>query len=426
MTITRNRLGAGSDELRFRFAAMAAAVVMLITGSIVVSTNRAYADDYPTWDDVAAVRNDLASSQAKVAQLTDLIAQLQRRVEESIAAAAAAGDVWQRAESAYQAGYERTKALQLQADEANAKAEISSTQAGQMAAQLARGGSQDLTAVLFANPGDSDDLLYNLGMSSKVSAQAHSVYSRALQERNTAQSLSDAAAVAEAELKILNEKSKAAYEAAQAASAEAVAAHEAQKANLPTLQQQVAFLEGQASLVEAQYNAGVAARAAEAARQAELARQAEAARQAELARLAEEAGIGSGSWVKPSAGYITSSYGWRVNPSGFHKGTDLGAGCGGNIYAASYGRVTMAIYGYNGGYGNMIEITHPDGTATRYGHIQPGGILVSYGQQVSVGDHIAEAGNTGLSFGCHLHFETWDGGFVNPVGFMWDRGVSLG
>jgi murein DD-endopeptidase MepM/ murein hydrolase activator NlpD len=410
MLDTRNRQGAGSDMLRkttFRLTAMAAAVVMLVTGSIVSSPQAAFAEDYPSWDEVAAVRNDLAASRAEVARINGLIAQLQKRAEDTAAAAAVAGDIWQTAENEYQAGYERTKALQAQADEANAEAVRSSTQAGQMAAQLARGASQDLTATLFANPSGSEDLLYGLDMSRMISAQSHAIYTRALQDRNTAQSLSDAAAVAEAELKVLEQKSQVAYAAAQQASAEASAAYEAQQANLQTLQQQVAYLEGQVPLVEAQFKAGL------------------------MERLGADvnldvAYVSDAGWVKPSGGYITSSFGWRANPAGFHKGLDLGAGCGANIYAATFGTVTMAIYGYNGGYGNMIEITHSDGTKTRYGHIQDGGILVPYGKQVGIGEHIGEVGNTGYSFGCHLHFETWEGEFVNPVGFMAARGITLG
>jgi murein DD-endopeptidase MepM/ murein hydrolase activator NlpD len=411
MANTGIRQGAGSATLRtraIRLASMVAAIVMLVTGSIVASNQPAFAEDYPSWDDVAAIRNDLSASRAEVARINGIIGELQRRVEETAAVAATAGDAWQIAENEYQAGYERTKALQLQADEANAKARQSSIQAGQMLAQLARGASQDLTATLFANPGDSDDLLYGLDMSRMISAQSYAVYTRATQDRNTAQSLSDTAAVAEAELKVLEEKSHVAYEAAQVASAAASEAYQAQQANLQTLQQQVLYLEGQVPLVEAQFRAG-------------LIEKFKADVNLDVAYVSEQ------GWVKPAGGYITSGFGWRVDPVGFHKGTDLGAGCGANIYAATYGTVTMAIYGYNGGYGNMIEITHDDGTATRYGHIQDGGILVSYGERVGIGQNIAKVGNTGYSFGCHLHFETFDGNaFVNPVGFMADRGITLG
>ncbi|WP_411156015.1 M23 family metallopeptidase [Microbacterium sp. NIBRBAC000506063] len=56
----------------------------------------------------------------------------------------------------------------------------------------------------------------------------------------------------------------------------------------------------------------------------------------------------------------------------------------------------------------------------------PGGYLVGHGQQVSAGQRIAYAGDTGNSFGCHLHFEVYvNGATVNPATFLRGRGVSV-
>jgi murein DD-endopeptidase MepM/ murein hydrolase activator NlpD len=64
--------------------------------------------------------------------------------------------------------------------------------------------------------------------------------------------------------------------------------------------------------------------------------------------------------------------------------------------------------------------------STAYGHINPGGIYVGYGQTVSAGQNIAAMGSTGNSTGPHVHFETRVNGVAyNPVTFMRDRGVSL-
>ena len=110
--------------------------------------------------------------------------------------------------------------------------------------------------------------------------------------------------------------------------------------------------------------------------------------------------------------------------SGFHYGVDLAAGCGAGIYAASAGRVVYA--GPNGGYGNYIKIDHGGGIGTGYGHIRNGGIFVGVGQWVGAGQLIASEGNTGNSFGCHLHFETYvNGGTTNPINFMAARGISV-
>ena len=103
--------------------------------------------------------------------------------------------------------------------------------------------------------------------------------------------------------------------------------------------------------------------------------------------------------------------------SGFHYGVDLAAGCGSAIYAAHAGTVVYA--GINGGYGNYIKIDHGGGIGTGYGHIMRGGILVGAASGSSAGQLIAYEGNTGHSFGCHLHFETYVNGYpVNPIDFM--------
>jgi murein DD-endopeptidase MepM/ murein hydrolase activator NlpD len=132
--------------------------------------------------------------------------------------------------------------------------------------------------------------------------------------------------------------------------------------------------------------------------------------------------------VRPAGGYISAVYGWSIGyGSNFHKGTDLAGGCGAPIFAAASGTVTYAAEGWNGGYGNMVLIDHGNGITTRYGHIIDGGILVSAGQSVGVGNQIARIGSTGKSTGCHLHFEVLvNGDHTDPVPFMANQGISLG
>jgi murein DD-endopeptidase MepM/ murein hydrolase activator NlpD len=151
-------------------------------------------------------------------------------------------------------------------------------------------------------------------------------------------------------------------------------------------------------------------------------------------RTGSDAQLGAGEislsgWARPAAGYISSPFGWRVNPvSGyyaFHAGTDIAAGCWTNIYAASSGTVVYA--GWNGGYGNFILIDHGNGIQTAYGHIVSGGFLVSSGQDIGVGTHIAEVGTTGNSTGCHLHFEVRQNGVaIDNVAYLRSQGISLG
>ena len=107
----------------------------------------------------------------------------------------------------------------------------------------------------------------------------------------------------------------------------------------------------------------------------------------------------------PVQGRMSSDYGWRTHPiSGekkFHGGMDIAAPTGTEIRAAQRGLVTFA--GNRPGYGNVVEIRHPDGTTGRYAHASR--VHVETGDKVDVGETIADVGATGEVTGPHLHFE---------------------
>lgn len=113
--------------------------------------------------------------------------------------------------------------------------------------------------------------------------------------------------------------------------------------------------------------------------------------------------IGTGKFINPLAiGRLTSAYGSRSGiGSGFHKGIDLAAKSGSDIKAADGGKVVYT--GYNGQYGNMVEISHGGGWSTVYAHCSK--IYVKTGDEIYQGQKIAAVGSTGLSSGPHLHFE---------------------
>ncbi|MDF9787567.1 murein DD-endopeptidase MepM/ murein hydrolase activator NlpD [Polynucleobacter sphagniphilus] len=102
---------------------------------------------------------------------------------------------------------------------------------------------------------------------------------------------------------------------------------------------------------------------------------------------------------------ISSAFGTRVSAfSGEHEqheGLDIPAQAGSPILATGNGKVTYA--GYAPGYGNLVEIDHGQGYATRYGHAQT--LLVKTGDTVKQSQIIATVGSTGRSTGPHLHFE---------------------
>lgn len=120
-------------------------------------------------------------------------------------------------------------------------------------------------------------------------------------------------------------------------------------------------------------------------------------------------------YMWPARGVLTSGYGWRWGR--MHQGIDVAGPVGTPIFAAAPGVVVRA--GWNsGGYGNLVDVRHPDGSLTRYAHNSR--ILVRSGQQVRQGQQIAEMGSTGYSTGPHLHFELHvpERGAVNPMAHL--------
>ena len=100
---------------------------------------------------------------------------------------------------------------------------------------------------------------------------------------------------------------------------------------------------------------------------------------------------------------ITSNYGYRRSFGRMHKGLDIKVYTGDTIYSAFNGKVRIVAY-ERGGYGKYIVIRHPNGLETIYGHLSKQ--MVRENQIVKAGEPIGLGGNTGLSTGSHLHFET--------------------
>ncbi len=127
------------------------------------------------------------------------------------------------------------------------------------------------------------------------------------------------------------------------------------------------------------------------------------------------------AWVLPLEDYqFTAPYGMRFDR--LHGGVDLAAPEGTEYKAIHGGTVKLANWW--GGFGNAIVIDHGDGTETIYAHSSK--LLVKAGQKVNAGDVIGEVGNTGHSFGAHLHLEVHvDGTPVDPIPWLRAHGVDL-
>ncbi|MGC1540354.1 MAG: M23 family metallopeptidase [Xanthobacteraceae bacterium] len=130
---------------------------------------------------------------------------------------------------------------------------------------------------------------------------------------------------------------------------------------------------------------------------------------------------------QPVSGEIdeTSPFGVRVDPflheAAMHTGMDIRGEPGEAVHATAAGRVSIA--GWDGGYGNLVEIDHGNGLATRYGHLSQ--IDVHVGEEIRTGQTIGLIGSTGRSTGPHLHYETRvDGEAVNPQKFL-EAGAKL-
>jgi murein DD-endopeptidase MepM/ murein hydrolase activator NlpD len=131
-----------------------------------------------------------------------------------------------------------------------------------------------------------------------------------------------------------------------------------------------------------------------------------------------------GTWVRPAAGGMSSCFCMRWGV--MHEGVDLAGPLGSPILAAGDGVVLEA--GPTAGFGHWILIQHSNGDVSLYGHMYS--VLVSKGEQVTAGQHIANIGSDGQSTGPHLHFGVLRGGqkgqYIDPVPWLKARGVDVG
>jgi len=142
--------------------------------------------------------------------------------------------------------------------------------------------------------------------------------------------------------------------------------------------------------------------------------------------------VAAGSWIRPTAGTVTSGYGSRGGT--LHAGVDIAGPRNTPVYAAADGTVLRAECTSDycdrdgslslAGYGNLVELDHGNGVTTRYGHLSA--YTVTAGQHVAAGTLVGFQGSTGNSTGVHLHLEVrQDGTPVDPVPWLADRGVDL-
>ncbi len=122
-------------------------------------------------------------------------------------------------------------------------------------------------------------------------------------------------------------------------------------------------------------------------------------------------------WAWPTVKPFRQSdtFGWRIlnGEPNFHKGIDITGTAKKDIYAIQSGEVIMAQGGWNGGFGTVIKIDHGNGYVSIYAHLSK--YLVKKGDKVEKGQLIGVMGDTGLSYGTHLHLGIQKNGqYINP------------
>ncbi|MFV0461747.1 MAG: M23 family metallopeptidase [Nostocoides sp.] len=291
-----------------------------------------------------------------------------------------------------------------------------------------QGASQLGIALNAASPSEFADRLEMVGT-------VMSVQQEAVTRLATAQAVQVAE---EAHLKALQDERAAAQAEAQTALDSATAARSAAVAAQDALASLEAKQTAQATTLatrKSEESARLASMQAESSRLAAVLKQrAEAARKAAEAAARKSAAARSRSGTSSRSGStgtsgnflsaaelgqpITSEFGMRFHPIlhiwRLHSGLDFGGPCGTPIYAAGPGTIIQA--GSAGGYGNRVVIDHGIvkgvNLATTYNHLSR---ITRWGGKVGRGDLIGYEGTTGMSTGCHLHFETLENGsLVNP------------
>ncbi|MFN2197246.1 MAG: peptidoglycan DD-metalloendopeptidase family protein [Anaerolineales bacterium] len=126
-----------------------------------------------------------------------------------------------------------------------------------------------------------------------------------------------------------------------------------------------------------------------------------------------EGAVGTSTFVWPTVAHSISGYSY--NP-GVHPAIDLAGAEGSPVFATDSGVVVYSGWS-NYGYGNLVVIDHGNGWQSAYAHLSAAGVVC--GQSVFQGGSIGAVGNTGNSYGAHLHFElVYGGAKLNPLDFL--------
>lgn len=364
--------------------AAAGACALVLAGSLAVA-------GLPPLSGGAAYAETSAELQAQADELMQRIDALQTDLN-------AANDDYDEAVAAHEAAVAAAEDAQQRMEDAEAQLVVLQGQLGERAVSMYKsGGSSSLLDVV-------------LGTSS---------FDEFLTAWDAMQRIIDQDAALVQQTKDVRAEAEAAYE--EHTEQERVAAEEMQRAD--ELRSEIEATQASLRAEADKITEEIAELQAQEELEAEAARQAAAAAEAAQSQGGGPGGSvvsGTGQFAHPCpSASISSSFGYRTFDNSFHKGVDFAASEGTPYYAADSGTVIYATNdgSYNGGAGNWIVISHGNGLVTKYMHSSA--VYVSVGQQVERGQNIGAVGNTGNSFGAHLHFQVeLNGVAVDPMGYL--------
>lgn len=251
-----------TSRIRIRLAALFVALAVFST-ALVASESFAVPNNFPSWAEVEAAKNNVAKKKALISRLDKIIGELaiEEAALESVAQKKA--EVYNQAQVRVDEIAAKVKILQGQADSANEQANDAKRQLGLIASQMYRQGSAGTSLNLLLNAGEADDLLYQLGAQERVAQSSDTLYQRSVQTQKFAESLNSQLKVAKTELAAEAAIAKAAYDSAQEAADTLTAKVNENKRNMNTFVAQLATLQKTSSRLAAERAAGLAAIAAQ-------------------------------------------------------------------------------------------------------------------------------------------------------------------
>jgi cell wall-associated NlpC family hydrolase len=251
-----------TSRIRLRLAALFVALALLSTG-LFASQSWAVPNNFPSWAEVEAAKNNVAKKKALISRLDKIIGELaiEEAALESVAQKKA--EIYNQAQVRVDEISAKVKILQGQADSANEQANEAKLQLGLIAAQMYRQGSAGTSLNLLLNAGEADDLLYQLGAQERVAQSSDTLYQRSVQTQKFAESLNSQLKVAKTELAAEAAIAKAAYNSAQNAANVLTAKVNENKRNMNTFVAQLATLQKTSAKLAAERAAGLAAIAAQ-------------------------------------------------------------------------------------------------------------------------------------------------------------------